>query len=122
MEFVDREAFNEAVKRLTDKARRDFGPADAPSVSAKAPRIVSEPRTVRDRFASAGDGRDDLEAFERARVEAADLAAHDGHPRAVWTVQGLRFRVDPVGLAPKEWTVWESDSGECPRLSRWHQS
>lgn len=79
----------------------------------------SEPRKPRE----PGKVRDtpivDTDAFLRAQCEANDIALYSGHPYAVWTVQGMRFRVDPVGMAPYQWTVWQTDTQGPPPCNKW---
>jgi hypothetical protein len=118
---INREDFNARVAQLRKSAAASFG-ADSPepSVPERTVRAATAVPEVRAQSDGSGMRIVDSEALQRAIVEASDLAAHDGHPRAVWSVQGMRFRVDPVGLAPVTHTVWQSDREGTSRLSRWH--
>ncbi len=120
---INRQDFNARVEQLRKSAAASFGADDSPDDSPVPERPVRVARTVpepRPQSDSTGLRIVDSEALQRAIMEASDLAAHDGHPRAVWSVQGMRFRVDPVGIAPVSHTVWQSDREGTLRLSRWH--
>lgn len=108
----------ERVQVLQDEAVRAYEAGLAASVPVERTERPLERRERRERGAVRETPIVDVDAFERAKVEAIDLSSR-GHAHAVWTVQGVRFRVDPVGIAPYQWTVYQTDTNGPPPCNKW---